>query len=238
MSSVLDPPPEEIIRQLKRSGQFSIVLQGLAAHKIVVDTAAAAGIKVELEELQQAADRLRLVNKLQRAEQTWEWLQQQGLDLDDFEEIAHMNVLSNKLAQHLFAEKVDPLFVANQLDYTQVAMYEIVLEDEDLAMELYLSLQEGELNFHQVAHQYIEDKELRRTGGYRGLLGRAALNREVSAAVFAATPPQLIKPIRTKKGTHLILVEEIIQLKLDSELRSKITSDLFSDWLKQQVESA
>jgi len=42
------------------------------------------------------------------------------------------------------------LFAEHQLDYTQVVMYEVVLDDEDLAMELFYSLQEGETSFPQL----------------------------------------------------------------------------------------
>ncbi|HEY9661562.1 MAG TPA: peptidylprolyl isomerase, partial [Allocoleopsis sp.] len=155
--------------------------------------------------------------------------------LDEFEEMVHATVLSGKLAQHLFADKVESFFVEHQLDYTQVALYEIVLEDEDLAMELFYAIQAGELNYHAVAHQYIQDKEMQRSGGYRGLLPRSALKPEISAAVFGAKPPQLLKPILTAKGAHLIFVEEIIQPKLDAALSYKILSDLFSEWVKQQI---
>lgn len=115
-------------------------------------------------------------------------------------------------------------------------MYEVVLEDADLAIELFYAIQEGEVNFHEVAHQYIQEKELRRSGGYCGVLCRTDLKPEISAAVFAATPPQMLKPIVTSKGAHLILVEELIQPKLDEPLRYKILSDLFLEWLKRQVE--
>lgn len=142
--------------------------------------------------------------------------------MDDFEEVAYIiSVLSSKLAQHLFKDKVEPFFV---------------LDDEDLAMELYYAIAEGEMSFHEVAHQYIQDKELRRSGGYRGILQRKDLKPEFSAAVFAATPPQVLKPILSSKGVHLILVEELIEPQLDETLRYKILSDLFSEWLKQQIE--
>jgi hypothetical protein len=39
----------------------------------------------------------------------------------------------------------------------------------------------------------------------------------------------------TSKGVHLILVEEIIELKLTDMLRKKILSNLFSAWVKQQM---
>jgi len=42
-------------------------------------------------------------------------------------------------------------FVEHQLDYAQIVMYEVVLDDEDLAMELFYALQEGEISFPEVA---------------------------------------------------------------------------------------
>jgi len=114
-------------------------------------------------------------------------------------------------------------------------MYEVVLNDEDLAMELFYAVQEGEMSFYEVAHQYIQDKELRRKGGYRGMVQRKELKPEISAAVFAAKPPQVLKPILTSSGAHLILVEEIIQPQLNEKLHQKIVSDFFSEWLKQQI---
>ena len=144
-------------------------------------------------------------------------------------------LLSTKLITHLFADKVEPYFFENQLDYAGVVMYEVVLDDEDLAIELFYAIQEGEISFYDVAHKYIQDKELRRKGGYRGIVYRKELKPEISAAVFAAKPPQLLKPIVTSKGIHLILVEEIIQPQLDNVLRHKIGLDLFQQWLKPQI---
>jgi hypothetical protein len=46
----------------------------------------------------------------------------------------------------------------------------------------------------------------------------------------------MLKPVVTSKGSHLILIEELIQPKLDKLLRYKILSDLFFEWLKQQIE--
>jgi len=238
MSKLLTVSPEEIIYQLKISCQIPSVLEGIATRKIIASEAQKIGIKVELEELQQAADNLRLINNLRRADDTLAWLQKHWLSVDEFEEVAHISVLSSKLAQHLFADRVEPFFVEHQLDYAQVVMYEVVLDDEDLAMELFYAIAEGEMSFPEVAHQYIQDTELRRSGGYRGILHRKELKPEISAAVFAATPPQILKPIVTSSGAHLIMVEELIQPKLDDTVRHKILSDLFAAWLKQQLEQA
>jgi parvulin-like peptidyl-prolyl isomerase len=236
MSQAITITSEDILHQVKLSCKIPSVIEEIVTRKVIADAAAEASIKVETEELQKAADSIRLMSKLKSADDTWAWLQKHGLSLDDFEELIYNNVISGKLAQHLFADKVEPFFVEHQLDYAGVVMYEVVLDDEDLAMELFYGIQEGEMSFYEVAHQYIQDMELRRKGGYRGIVHRRGMKPEISAAVFAATPPQILKPIVTSKGVNLIFVEELIQPQLDKTLAYKIGTDLFSEWLKQQTE--
>jgi parvulin-like peptidyl-prolyl isomerase len=236
MSQAITITSEDILHQVKLSCKIPSVIEEIVTRKIIASAAAKAGIKVEIEELQKAADNIRLMGNLKSADDTWAWLQKHGLSLDDFEELISNNVISGKLAQHLFADKVEAFFVEHQLDYAGVVMYEVVLDDEDLAMELFYGIQEGEMSFYEVAHQYIQDKELRRKGGYRGMVQRKELKPEISAAVFAAKPPQVLKPIVTSSGVNLVFVEELIQPQLDKTLAYKIGADLFSEWVKQQTE--
>lgn len=213
------------------------MVEAIITRKVIAHAAAEAGIKVEIEELQKAADELRLFGKLNNADDTLAWLEKHGLSVDDFEELVYTNVISSKLAEHLFADKVEPWFFERQLNYAGAVIYEVVLEDEDLAMELFYELKEGETTFAEIAYQYIKDKELRRKGGYLGMVNRKEMKPEVSAKIFACTPPQVLKPIVTSKGVHLIRVEEIIQPELNNMLRYQILSDLFAEWLKKQVDS-
>ena len=236
MSEVRNISPAEIIHQIKLSCLIPSVVEGILSRQVITQKAQELELKAEPEELQQAADNLRLMSNLRSADETWAWLRKHSLCLDDFEESVYATVVSSKLAQKLFADKVEPFFVGHQLDYAHAVMYEVILDDEDLAMELFYALQEGEINFYEVAQQYIQDTELRRCGGYRGKLRRKDLKPDISAAVFVANPSQILKPILTSKGIHLIKVEEIIQPQLNEALRYTILSDLFSDWLKQQIE--
>ena len=236
MSQPITITKEDILEQVKLSCQVPEIVEGIITRKIITAAANQAEIEIKTEELQKAADQFRLMNKLEKADETCAWLQKHSLSVDDLEEIVYINVLSGKLAAHLLADKVDPYFFNHQLDYAGAVIYEVVLDNEDLATELFYALQEGEISFFDIAHQHIQDIELRRRGGYRGTLRRKNLKPEISAAIFAAKPPQVLKPIVSAKGIHLILVEEIIQPQLDDKLRYKILSDLFPEWLKQQIE--
>jgi parvulin-like peptidyl-prolyl isomerase len=237
MPNVVVVSREDIIRKIKLSCQIPELVEAIASEKIIAEAAQKAGIKVEPEEIQQEGDSLRLAKNLVKAKETWAWLKKHHLSMDEFEELVYNTILSRKLANHLFAKQVEKFFYEHQLDYIAAATYEVILDDRDLALELFYELQEGEITFQEIAREYIQDPELRRAVGYEGIRYRKNFRPEIAAAVFAATPPQILKPIVTPKGIYLIWVEEIIQPQLDEELRQKIIAELFSAWLKQQIDT-
>lgn len=236
MSQAITITSEDILHQVKLSCKVAEISEQIIVRKIIQNAAAEAGIKIAVEELQKAADQMRLINNLLNAEDTLAWLAKNSLSVDNFEEIVYNNLLYRRLAIHLFTDKVEPYFYEHQLDYIDALIYEVVLDDEDLVWELFYAIKQGEMSFYDVAHQYIQDLELRRKGGYQGVVHRQHLKPEISAAVFAAKPPQLLQPIVTAKGVHLVFVEEIIQVELNNQLAYQIGIDLFQQWLKQKME--
>lgn len=236
MDKTIHVSKEQILYQIKISCQIPDLLKAIAGRQIILNAAKEAEIQVGTEELQQVADQLRLANNLLKAEDTWVWLQKHHLTLDDFEGLAYTSLLSQKLAIYLFADKVEQFFYEHQLDYAGAVTYEVMLDDEDLAWELFYSLQEGEISFHEIARQHIQDQEIRRVGGYQGVKHRTDFRPEIAASVFATHPPQILKPMITPKGANLIWVDEIIQPELNEQLRVKIIRDLFTNWLQQRID--
>ncbi|PSB09136.1 peptidylprolyl isomerase [Pleurocapsa sp. CCALA 161] len=235
MSEKIAISPEEIIQQIKFSRLMPEVTKEIASRKIISDTATAENVVLSELEIQQAADSFRLQNNLFSTQATLNWLEKYSLSIEEFEQLIYYNCLCLKLAQHLYGDRVEAYFYEHQLDYTEAIIHEIVLADFDLGMELFYGIQEQEFSFWDVAHQYIQEPELRYSGGYRGCLKRSQLKPEISMAVFAANPPQVLKPIVVNKQTYLIFVSQITQPKLDSKMRYLIASDLFNQWLQEQV---
>lgn len=236
MSDILTITDLDIIHSIKLSCQIPDVVKAIASQKIIVQATEEAGIELTEAELQQEGDNLRLAKKLVKAKDTWTWLEKHHLSVNEFEELVYNNVLSRKLASHLFSSHVEKFFYEHQLDYVAAVTYEVIFEDRDLALELFYALEEGEITFPEIARQYIQEPELRRAYGYQGLRYRKDFRPEIAAAVFLASAPKILKPITTSKQVHFIWVEEIIQPQLDEQLREKIISELFSEWLKQQIQ--
>lgn len=229
---------QDLIYEARIAGKIPELFRGILRRQIIEQQAASAGIIPTAEELQVAADRFRMINQLETAEATWKWLQAHFLSVDDFEHLVAHSLTTEKLARHLFGDRVEHFFHQNLLEYSGATIYEVVLEDPELAMEIFYSLQEGDLSFADVAYQYIRDPELKRRGGYIGTVSRKQLRPEISAAVFAAKPPQLLKPVVTAVGIHLIQVEEIVQPELDDGIRQRILMDMFERWLEDQIAAA
>ncbi|MGL5079536.1 MAG: peptidylprolyl isomerase [Waterburya sp.] len=227
----------EIIQYLKLSRQIPEVLTSLINQKIIAQTAIDKEINIDEKELQIAADRFRYENNLITSKDTLQWLEKYHLSVPEFEALIKSEYLEQKLAEHLLKDQVEAYFYAHQLDYNQAIIYEITLTDFNLAMELFYGLQEQELSFCELAHQYIKDDDLRRLGGYQGMKNRMQLHPEIAAAVFALSQqdlPQVLKPITIDKQVHLIYVEEIIQPELTTSLAKEIRNQLFNNWLTQQ----
>lgn len=237
MPKTITATPQDIIHHLKLSCMIPEITERMIKHKIISEKAKEIGISPQHSDVQKMADTIRIAGKLITADDTLKWLEKNCLSTNDFEEIALSSLLANELTIAMFANKIEQYFVENQLNYMEVIMYEIVLDDRDLAMELFYSIKESEIGFHDAAHQYIQEPELRRQGGYRGVLRRKDLKPEILAAVFAAKPPAIIKPIVTSLGVHLIFVEEIVKPQLDDRLRQQICFDLFNEWINQEASS-
>jgi parvulin-like peptidyl-prolyl isomerase len=226
---------QAIVDEARLSGKVAELMRGAARRQIINDAALTAGIKPTESELQAAADNLRMADRLVTVEATNKWLAANFISVGDFEQIVRDRLITTKLAHHLFADRVEPFFYQNLLAYSSATLYEIVFTDRYIAMEIFYAIQEGDLNFADVAHQYITDPELNRRGGYLGTIERKQLHPEISAAVFASQPPQTIAPVTTDLGCHLIRVVEIIQPQLDSMLYQQILMEMFDRWLAQQL---
>jgi parvulin-like peptidyl-prolyl isomerase len=234
MQKTITVTPQEIIHHLKMSCMIPEVTEKIIIHKIILDKAKEIGIKPDISVVQKTADAIRVASNLITADDTFAWLERNWLSAEDFEQFVLLSLFTSELANNLFVDKVEKYFFENQLNYMEIIMYEVVLDDQDLAMELFYAVREGEISFFDVAHKYIQDPELRRHGGYQGIFSRKDLKPEIAAAVFAATPPEIIKPIVTSLGIHLIFVEEIARPQLNEQLSQQICFDLFNEWISQE----
>jgi parvulin-like peptidyl-prolyl isomerase len=224
----------DLLHQLKITGKIPELIAGILQQRILEDQAQQLDLEITDDELQAGADQFRAANHLDTIAATEKWLADRLLSMDDFEQLVTTNLLTHKVSQQLFASKVEPFFHQHILDYGGAIISEIILQDYQLAIELFYAIQEGDMSFGEVVRDYAQDQK-QPSDGYRGLVKRSQMPPELSAVVFAAQPPKLLPPIRIANKTHLILVTEIVPPQLSTTVREQILWDLFQDWMQQKI---
>ena len=226
---------EEIIGFLKQNLEFKEVYQKILSKKVIDQVAEERAITVTVEEIQNQANQQRHEKRLEKAADTLAWLADQMITSDDWEAGIRERLLAQKLAESLFSKDVEKYFIQNRLNFEQVSLYQIIVPYERLARELFYQIEEEEISFYHAAHLYDIDPRRREQCGYEGKLSRGGLKADFAAIVFGSNPGEILSPVKTDQGYHLILVEEFIQAELTPERYQEILQKLFKDWLASEL---
>lgn len=227
--------PEEIVSFLKKNIQFKELCQKMLEQKIIKQAAQERGLTVTSEEIQVEANRLRREKRLEKASDTLAWLAEQMIIPDDWEAGICDRLLAQKLAECIFAKEVEKFFAQNRLDFEQVLLYQIIVPYENLAQELFYQIEEEEISFYEAAHLHDIDEKRRHHCGCEGKLYRWSLTPDIAAVVFSAEPRELMGPLQTEQGHHLLMVQEFIPAELTSERYQEILNNMFKQWLASEL---
>lgn len=221
---------------LKLDLQLPDLLEKALQEKIALDRARVEGVTATDEALQQAADAFRAANGLLRSDETEQWLAENFLSLEDFQ-----TRLERQLIRHQLALKVAPdhhverRFAETRTQFDKAKLSHILVEREGVAAELLTQIQDEGCDFGEIARKYSIDLDSRGAGGSLGVVDRKALPPAVESAVFTAHPGDLVGPIKSEHGYHLVRVEEIHLGTLDEATAERVREELFTEWLSQQV---
>ncbi|MBD2438307.1 peptidylprolyl isomerase [Nostoc sp. FACHB-110] len=229
--------PEEIVQFLKKEIRLKEVYQKILFNKIIWQAAEIRGITITAEEIEAEAENQRREKRLERAADTLEWLADQLITPYDWERGICDRLLSNKLAQALFADTVEHFFNQNRSEFEQVILYQTIINTQNLAQELYYQIEEGEISFYAAAHLHDIDIQRRRRCGYEGMVYRCNLQPDIATIVFTTSPKQVVGPYKSAQGYHLFLVEEFIAAELNATNYQKIIDNMLQNWLMTELEN-
>ncbi len=94
-------------------------------------------------------------------------------------------------------------------------------------------------DFAELARSHSIDEASKSSGGELGVLNRTDLSPAIESAVFAANDGDVVGPIKTDQGYHVLKAQEILLEKLsDEEIVATIRQELYAEWLDDQAKSA
>ncbi|MDL5057069.1 peptidylprolyl isomerase [Geitlerinema calcuttense] len=227
---------EEIIDFLRRDLRLKDIYQEIASQKIINQTAQEQGLTVTSNEIQAELDRIRYEKCFDSPSVLLNWLDRQRVTLNELRQRIGEHLLTKKLANYLFSEKVDRLFSEHRSDFEQVLLYKIVVPYEQLANNILYQIIEEEVSFYEAAHLYDIDEKRRLHCGYEGKKRRCQLNPELAETLFNANTGEVIGPLKSFEKTYeLFLVEEFSSPGLTTEIYEETLNGMFKEWLEAKL---
>jgi len=227
--------PEIIVEYLKSDLKLKEIWQKILFKRVIEEAAKPRGITVTNEEIQAEANKQRLEKRLEKANDTLAWLTDQLISPEDWENGIRNQLLSKKLSEVLFTQRVKQFYAQNRLDFEQIVFYQIVVANQHLAQEICYQIEEGEISFYEAAHIYDIDDKRRQQCGYEGKFYRFNLKPSLAAILFTASPKKVLGPICNEQVYNIFMVEEFIATELTTEKHDEILNQMFQEWLSAEL---
>ncbi|MBE9181630.1 peptidylprolyl isomerase [Oculatella sp. LEGE 06141] len=227
---------EDILTYLKYSCQFAEIAASAERDAVILKLCAQFGVTVTEDEWQAAGDVFRLEHKLLGIAETQTWLAQQRMTVEEWSEGVRIALLTKKLKEHLFGTAIDGHYISNREEYKRVALSQILVLDLTDAFKIVQALREEKDSFCSLALSYSKGKQSQENGGFAGIHFLAELMPELVQAISAATEGDVVGPIHTRLGYHILRVEKWYPTELTDSVRDQILESLFQEWLEASAD--
>lgn len=224
---------EDIIAYLRYSHKIAEVATLTERNTLILKTCEKLGITISDEELQTAGDAFRLAHKMLGASETLAWLKAQRISVEDWSLGIRVALLTKKLKEHLFGDAIDTHYLNNRHDFRRVALSQILLRELPEALKVIHAIREENTSFCALALEHSLGKQSRENGGFVGVRFVSELMPEVAQAIAEAEAGEILGPIQTKLGYHIIKLEKYYPPELTEAVRESISESFFQAWLQQ-----
>ncbi|KAM3115958.1 peptidylprolyl isomerase [Phormidesmis sp. 146-33] len=164
-----------------------------------------------------------------------EWLNRNGSDYSTFHNQITSNFKSEKLKSVITEPKLQEYFIERKVFLDRVVLSRIIVENQELADELKIQIQEG-ISFEQLAQEHsIADDRV--SNGMMGPVSRGTMPDNIRAAIDSSNPGDLVGPIAIENRWALFRVEQVLPATLDNaQLKQVLQNELFERWLAEKIQ--
>jgi parvulin-like peptidyl-prolyl isomerase len=204
------------------------------ARELVLEQELASFAITEEEQLQ-ACKKFYQQNQLTSEEALGQWLQQQRMSRADLSRLIDRELRLGKFKTHKWEVQVESYFCQRKSQIDQVIFSMVRVKDVDVAEELFFRLQSEEASFVEVAPRYSDGLEAK-TKGISGPVELGKLDPSLAMALSTSRPGEVLAPIQAGNWWLIVQLEEILPAQLDEGTRQRLTEELYTLWLNEQVQ--
>ncbi len=106
------------------------------------------------------------------------------------------------------------------------------------ARKVTYAIREENASFCALALEHSKGKQSKENGGFVGIRFLSELMPEIAQAISEANEGEVIEPIQTRLGYHIIKIEKWFPTELSESVREEILESHFQAWLRERVNSA
>lgn len=227
---------EQLVAYLRHSYKIAEIAAEAETDALILGLCEQLDITVSDDELQAAGDTFRQEQKLLGASETLAWLAQQRVTVEDWSQGIRVALLTQKLKERLFGEITDTQYLTNRNSFKRVALSQILVLDLTKALKIVQSLRQENASFCTLALEYSKGRQSKENGGFVGVRFLAELLPELIQAVAEAKEGEVLGPIQTKLGYHVLKIEKWFPTEF-SQVRENVLEFLFKTWLKSKRNS-
>ncbi|NEO81243.1 peptidylprolyl isomerase [Moorena sp. SIO4G3] len=227
----------DIIAYLRRSRKFGEISTLAEQDALILNLCEEFSITVSDQEWQAAGDAFRVEHKLLGVTETNSWFSQQKITVEEWSEGIKVQLLTKKLKEHLFGGAVDGDYLSNRENYRRVALSQILVVDLAQALKIVKALRYDNASFCALALEHSKGKQSQDNGGFVGIRFLVELSQDIAKGIYDAKEGEVIGPIQTKLGYHILRVEKWFPTELSESVREAILESLFQNWLQEQSQT-
>jgi len=188
----------------------------------------ASQLKVLQEQWLQAHD-------LQNQQALQSWLQQQGLNQQNWTELVSRPWRWQQWCHGHFKDQLSTYYLKRKPLLDRVSYSLLRVKDKALATELYLRIKEGEATFEQVASEYSAGPE-RNSGGQLGPVAMQQPHPVLARLLQVSSPGQLWPPKQLENWWIVVRLNQLHTTELDANTAQQLALELGEQHLEQILE--
>ena len=239
LSGLVDNQPvtdAALLAKLRQTQQVTSFAGALRQDKLVAALCTTLNLTATDAELQAAGDHFRITHQLSSAQKMLNWLDQQQVSVEDWTEGLRLQLMTQKLKEALFGDQVDAHYLQNRSHFRQVALSQILIDSLPLAQQILVQLQQSPERFCELALEHSQTRS-QTQGGFIGIRFVSELLPEVATAIMEAEAGDILGPLESPLGIHLIKIEKWFPVQLTDTVRMTVLDALFQPWLQRIMNS-
>ncbi len=223
----------DVLTYLRYSHKIAHIASLAERNALILAVCEKLNVTVSDEEWQAAGDTFRLEHKLPGASETLSWLAEQRISAEEWSQGIKIDLLAQKLREHLFGDVVDNHYISNRDNYKRVALSQILVTDLPEALKIARLLREEKASFCALALEHSKGKQSRESGGFMGVHFLSEIMPEIMQAIAEVQEGEIVGPIQTRFGHHVIKVEKWFPVEFSKTVRETVLELFFETWLQE-----